>query len=216
MNRSPFTSRKATSAGFSLIEIAIAVGILAVVLVSLIGMMPGGLTNFRKAMDTSITAQIAQRIVNDLEQAEFNQVIDLANLPKDPSGKSYCKANFSFRWPRVTPNAGEPTLRFFDDQGAELLPPTGKTTLSTDQQRNMVYTANIRILPRAAIPTKNNNGGAVAQATVQIARNPSGLNIPIVSAAPDDANTPERNLFRKTTGVQIYTYYALIGNNQGK
>jgi prepilin-type N-terminal cleavage/methylation domain-containing protein len=216
MTRSPFSSRQVNSSGFSLIEVAIAVGILAVALVALLGLMPGGMSNFRKAMDTSITAQIAQRVMNDLEQAEFNQVIDSANLPPDPTGKSYCKANFSFRWPKVTPGGNDPTLRFFDDQGAELVPPTGRTTLSTEQQKSAVYTVNIRILPRAAVPTKNNFGSAVAQATVQVARNPSGSDIPIVTAAADDGNTPDRNLFKKTSGVQIYTYYALFGNNQGK
>ncbi len=211
MTRPPLTPRQGNAAGFSLIEVAIAVGILAVALVALLGLMPGGMTNFRKAMDTSVTAQIAQRIMHDLEQAEFNEVIDLANLPPDPTGKSYCVANYSFRAPSIS----APALRYFDEQGAELVPSNGKT-LSAAQKVSLVYYVNIRILPRAAIPTKNDFGSAVAQATVQVARNPGDRDIPIVSAAPTDANTPDRNLFQKTTGVQIYTYYALIGNNQGK
>lgn len=211
MTRSPFRSRPCNAAGFSLIEVAIAVGILAVALVALLGLMPGGMSNFRKAMDTSVTAQIAQRIMHDLGQAEFNELIDLPNLPKDQSGKSYCPINYSFRAPTIS----APALRYFDEQGGELVPANG-TTLSTAQKVTLVYYVNIRILPRAAVPTKNDFGSAVAQATVQVARNPGGRDILIVSAAPDDGNTPDRNLFKRTTGVQIYTYYTLIGNNQGR
>ena len=211
----PSNVRLQNAQGFTLIEVAIAVGILAVALVALLGLMPGGMTNFRKAMDTSVTAQIAQRIMHDLEQGEFNQVIDLANLPPDPKGKSYCEANYSFRWPRVNPAQDEPRLRYFDDQGAEIIP-KGKDTFTTLQKVSLVYYVNIRILPRAVVPMKNDFGSVVAQATVQVARNPSGRDIPIVTTTPADGNTPNRNLFKATSGVQMYTYYALIGNNQGK
>ena len=207
----PSNARIRNAQGFTLIEVAIAVGILAVALVALLGLMPGGMTNFRKAMDTSITAQIAQRIMHDIGQAEFNQVIDLANLPPDPTGKSYCQANYSFRAPTIS----APALRYFDEQGAELIPSKG-TTLSAAQKVSLVYYASIRILPRAPIPMKTDFSSAVAQVTVQIARNPSGRNLDIVSTTPADGNTPNRNLFKPTTGVQIYTYHALVGNNQGK
>src|SRR3978361_1982183 len=88
--------RSGKSAGFTLVEIAISIGILAVALVALMGMLPAGLSNFRKAMDTSITAQIAQRILLDMQQADFDKVID--SQPSDKQDLSNL-ANFTFTAP---------------------------------------------------------------------------------------------------------------------
>jgi uncharacterized protein (TIGR02598 family) len=202
------SSRSGNVRGFTLIEVAIAVGILAVSLVALLGLLPGGMTNFRKAMDTSVTAQIAQRILHDIEQAEFDEVIDLQNLPKD--SKSYCPPHFSFRAPKVT----KPALRYFDEQGAEVII---KGDSPNDAEKlAIVYHVNTRIIPRAEIPTTGTEiGGQVAQVTIQVARNSGSRNIPVVDGSPSDPNIPERNLFKTTTGIPIYTYYALIGRNQG-
>ena len=204
-----FQSRTGRNGGFTLIEVAIAVGILAVSLVALLGLLPGGMSNFRKAMDTSVTAQISQRILQDMNQAEFDEVIDYANLPKDALG--YCQPHFSFRAPRVR----EPRLRYFDEQGVEIIPAGNGTALSESEKRAVVYHVNTRIIPRAELPTVNETGAQVAQVTIQVARNPSSRDIPFVEGAPADPNVPNRNLFKSTTGVTIYTYYALIGKNQG-
>lgn len=198
--------------GFSLIEVAIAVSILAVALVALLGLMPAGLSNFRKAMDTTVTAQIAQRILQDFDQAEFDEVIDLANLPPDPSGQSYSRAGFTFRAPKV--NA--PAFRYFDDQGNELTPPTAGGALSATQQVTAVYTVNVRIMPRAQLPVKNGFPSDVAQITIQVARNPNNRNIPIKGGSSSDPNVPDRNLFQAAPGVQIFTYTSLIGKNHGR
>ena len=126
------------------------------------------------------------------------------------------KTNYSFQAPRInSANSGTKGLRYFDDQGGELVPANG-TALSTEQKRAAVYTVNIRVIPRAQLPAKNDLGGAVAQVTVQVARNPSSRDIPFVTGDPGDPNTPERNLFKKTSGIQIYTYHSLIGKNEGK
>lgn len=209
--------------GFSLIEVAIAVSVLAVCLVALIGLLPAGLSNFRTAMDTTTTSQIAQRILHDMGQAEFDEVIDYEGLKAggqlDSRGRP--KTHFSFRAPRIN-SASSPLkgLRYFDDQGAELLPANG-TSLSVEQKRAAVYTVNVRVIPHASLPAKTDPngqalGGAVAQATVQVARNPSSRDIPFAAGGPGDPNAPERNLFNKTSGIQIYTYHGLIGKNEGK
>lgn len=201
-------SPRANERGFTLIEVAIAVGILAVSLVALLGLLPGGMTTFRKAMDTSVTAQIAQRILQDLQQAEFDEVVDLQNLPKD--ALSYCPPHFSFRAPKVAKGA----LRYFDEQGAEVLPKGD--TLSDAEKFAVVYHVNTRIIPRAKVPTTGTEvGGQVAQVTIQVARNSGGRTIPFVEGGNSDKDIPDRNLFKTTTGIPIYTYYALIGKNQG-
>ena len=201
-------SRPGSAAAFTLVEIAIAIGILAVSLVALMGMMPAGLSNFRKAMDISITAQIAQRLMHDMEQAEFNEVVDLVHLPPDPTG--YCPPHYSFRAPKVD----APALRYFDGQGEEVIP---KGPVPSDVERKaIVYLVNIRIIPRAELPTINEAASQVAQITVQVARTGGNRDIPILTGKDSDPNLPERNLFMKANGVTILTYPALLGKTQGK
>ncbi len=197
-----------TKRGFSLVEVAIAVSILAVALVALLGLLPGGMSNFRKAMDISVTAQIAQRIIHDMEQSEFSEMIDITHLPS--SSDSYCPPHYSFRAPTVQ----SPSFRYFDEQGEEVLPTS--TKLNDEQKKVILYYANIRIIPRAEMPTPNETGGQVAQITVQIARNPGHKDLAIVTGSTSDPNVPDRNLFQKSAGVSVATYYALIGQNQGK
>ena len=223
------SSRPDRAAGFTLVEVAIAIGILAVALVSLLGLLPAGMTNFRKAMDTSITAQIAQKILHDMEEAEFDEVIDVTHLPKDPADPTnYCAPNFSFRAPAVGETDSNSNrvskVRFFTDQGAEVilpsLSPSSYPDLTSSQNKDaavlIVYHVNTRIIPRAQLPMIGETASQVAQITIQVARNAGNRTIPLVSAKDDDANTPDRNLFKRSTGISIFTYHALLGKNQGK
>ena len=64
--------------GFSLVEITVALGIIAFAFVSIFGLLPSGLTTFRRAMDISIGSQIIQRLINDAQQTDFE---NLKTLP---------------------------------------------------------------------------------------------------------------------------------------
>jgi uncharacterized protein (TIGR02598 family) len=192
---------------FSLVEVALAVGVLAVALVGLYSLMPSGLANFRTAMDTSVTAQIAQRVLQDAQQAEFDQLIDRKNLPDDPQRRGYCPERFSFRGPSIK----SPAFRYFDDQGTEVLP-KGRKKLTEAERRLIVYQVSTRIRPRAEMPTLRETAGQVAQVTVQIARNPTLAEL----AVHRDPDRPEHNLIKPTKGVPVFTYSALIGKNQGQ
>lgn len=215
MTPTPLRFRKGKAAGFTLIEVAIAVGILAVALVSLLGLMPVGMTNFRKAMDTSITAQIAQRILLDLQQADFDQVIDAAN----ESGNT--PPTFTFTAPSRTLVPEVQRFRYFDEQGVELVLQPNATALSTAQKAALVYQVNVRIMPKAAQPADAKLSGEVALVTVQVARNPGNRTIPVYRKEVSNEKISYRNLFDPTDpvlkqkGVQIFTYSALIGKNQG-
>src|SRR5262245_57704689 len=77
--------------GFSLVEVGIAVALIGLVAVGLMGLLPTGMKSFSRAMDITVTAQIGERILHDAEQAEFDALIDRANLPPDPQGLSYCE-----------------------------------------------------------------------------------------------------------------------------
>ena len=64
------------SAGFSLVEVVMAVGVAAFALVALLGLLPSGLKTFKSTMNTAVGSQIAQRVFNDMQIADWK---DLTN-----------------------------------------------------------------------------------------------------------------------------------------
>ena len=54
-------------------------GILAFALVSLLGLMPVGLNTFRESMNRSVSAEIAQRIINEARQTDFTNLVTGGN-----------------------------------------------------------------------------------------------------------------------------------------
>jgi uncharacterized protein (TIGR02598 family) len=205
-------STRGKNAAFTLVEVSIAVGILAVALVALLGLMPAGMTNFRKAMDVSTTAQIAQRILLDMQQADFDRIIDAP-----ASGKDDISPYYTF----TAPTRDSQQFRFFDEQGVELITASGTNAgLSTSQKTALVYQVLVRVMPTASEPVDSNViKGSVALVTVQVARNPNNRTLKVFRQQPSDPAVPHRNLFdpdpKANPGVQVFTYSALIGKNQG-
>ncbi|XHR28392.1 MAG: Verru_Chthon cassette protein B [Chthoniobacteraceae bacterium] len=90
---------------FSLVEVTLAIGIVAFAFVSILGLIPVGLANFRSAMENSIESQIIQQVASDLQQSNFsdlkqNQPVryfddqgiakgDSSNTPSNMSGVVY-------------------------------------------------------------------------------------------------------------------------------
>ena len=65
------------SRGFSIVEIALALGIVGFAFVALMGLLPAGLTTFRAAIDQTNEGRIMESLTSQTEAAEFN------NLTKD-------------------------------------------------------------------------------------------------------------------------------------
>ena len=84
-----------------MIETALALGIVSFAFVGLMGLLPAGLTTFRKAIDTTVSAQIVQKIVSDAEQTDFDTLFAQAESSD---------ANFYVL-----------KTRYFDDQGSEIV-----------------------------------------------------------------------------------------------
>ncbi len=87
---------------FSLVEVATAIAIVAFGFVALLGLVPMGLTHFRDAMDATIGAQIAQRVITDAEQTDFDLLLAAGGKPT---------GDF-FTLP----------VRYFDEQAGEVFP----------------------------------------------------------------------------------------------
>ena len=65
--------RRETS-GFSLVEIVVAVGIVATVMVALLGMIPTGLNTVNEAADTMAEIRIAQQILGEVQMAAWEDL----------------------------------------------------------------------------------------------------------------------------------------------
>lgn len=70
--------------GFSLVEVTLALGIVSFALIAIFGLVPSGLSTFRTSIDRTVASQIAQNIVNQARQTDFNNLTSLATPPGSP------------------------------------------------------------------------------------------------------------------------------------
>lgn len=215
--RGAFRHSSAKTRAFSLIEVVLAVGVVAFAFVAIMGLIPAGMGQFRQAVDTSVCATIAQRVINDAQQADFATLIDERNLPVGVS-------TYTFRLPSIDATNNRPfkCIRYFDEQGNEIIP-TNTTTnqfgtsLQEKQLRDKVtYQVNVRVLPRGIIPTRASGlpyyAPHLATLTIQVAYNP-GFIATKLSNATADGTDPARRLWIKTPGVTMINYSAQIARN---
>ena len=59
---------------FSLVEVVLAVGIAGIALVALLGLLPAGLKTFKSTMNTAVGSQIAERVFNDIQIANWSDI----------------------------------------------------------------------------------------------------------------------------------------------
>lgn len=71
------SSRALRRSGFTLIEVTISLGIVAFAMVSLVGLLPAGLSNFRTAMSQTIESQIVQGLSEEIALTDFANLADL-------------------------------------------------------------------------------------------------------------------------------------------
>jgi uncharacterized protein (TIGR02598 family) len=76
---------------FSLVEVVLAIGVVAFAFLAMFGLLPVGMTTFRQAVDTTIGSQIVLRIINEAQQTDYPTLI-----------------------------ANPTSQRYFDDQGNEV------------------------------------------------------------------------------------------------
>lgn len=68
----------ASARGFSLVEVVIALGVIAFAFIPMVGMLPMGLNLSRQAIDTTVEAQIAQQLTAEVQQTDFSRLAELA------------------------------------------------------------------------------------------------------------------------------------------
>lgn len=103
--------------GFSLVEVALAMGIISFAFVTVFGLLPVGLDVSRRAIDTTVAGQITQQMINQAQQTDFSGLPNLAAASvasplvfDDQGSKAADPALASYRAVyRVTPSAGLPS-----------------------------------------------------------------------------------------------------------
>jgi type II secretory pathway pseudopilin PulG len=198
------------AAGFSLVEVVLAIGVVAFAFVALLGLLPTGLSTFRKAMDVSVGAQIFQKVMDDARQTDFRILVDDTDTKviENPGTSTIFQA----------PSLNTPLLRYFDESGSEIIPPSfgqgskNGSMLTPQQKLQVLYYVNTRISAPTVLPVNSAGAGAVnpylATITVQIASNPGNLPLTFVS----DQSDPNYLLFKPTqSGIAVTTFTGLVG-----
>jgi uncharacterized protein (TIGR02598 family) len=197
-----FRPQNTDSGGFSLVEIALAIAIIAFAFVGLMALLPLGLTQFRSAMDTTIGAQIFQRVIGDVQQTDFDTLLASA---EENAGGYYAL----------------PT-RHFDEQGNEVRP-AGPNGFTPNELERILYqvrvrgsepgTANVEQHRNESLTSLPSERGARFNprdstfVTVQVAKNPSGRQIPLDPVLLWDAQAASR------IGVPMRSYPAIVTRN---
>jgi len=69
-----------THKGFSLVEVALALGVVSVALISLLGMMPIGLSTFRDSMHATVQADVLRKLNGQFLETPFSQLKDSTSM----------------------------------------------------------------------------------------------------------------------------------------
>jgi len=68
------TPRTAASQAFSLIEVTLAMGLLSFCLLTVMGLIPVGLTSLRRAVEQTVVSQIAQQLNGEILLTPYSQL----------------------------------------------------------------------------------------------------------------------------------------------
>jgi uncharacterized protein (TIGR02598 family) len=154
--RSQFVSSNSRfgMAGFSLIEVAITIGLLAVAFVAVVSLVLPAHQQLKTAMDTTTAAQIARSVVSELQAAGLGEVLRMGGME---GGDAPRMANLP----------------------AQYFTSTGREVASDELER--VYQVNTRVLRDEQTPGAGTGEGARGWAvlTVEVVAAPAGVPVAI-------------------------------------
>jgi uncharacterized protein (TIGR02598 family) len=143
MNLTPNATRHRYAGGFSLVEVALAVAIAALGIITLLGLMPEGMEMARKTGTLTLNSNVVEQIIRDLENTRFSL------LPAQGTGGAAGGGN-------ALP---ERSRRYFDDQGQQV-----------DQNAtSIVFVAEIDFSQPAALPRTERTQPNLRRVIIRIA-----------------------------------------------
>lgn len=194
--------------GFSLVEISLALAILAVALVALIGLLPSGLENFRAALDAQTAGEIFQRVVADAQETDFDTLL------ASKTGTGGHGSQF-YRLPQ----------RHFDTQGSEVKAANPEMP-SAVEAKDIFYSVHVRgSLPGASDAASHTEDFATSLPGFAFPRfNPRDLTFLTIQVAAtggrrqlgtmlDSDSLLISPALAKKAGVPVRTYTAIIARN---
>lgn len=206
--------RQSKKQGFSLVEVVLALGVVAFAFVAILGLIPAGMTTFRQAINISVCSQIGQKVISDAFQADYDTLLT-------PLGQ-----NQDSQTPFLT------NYRYFDEEGNEILPRSLPTNYNANiaPSEPFVYLVTTKVspyivLPQSAgftaaspysVPTDASPQSAVI--TVQVVFDPSQYLPSLSTDFYSSVNGPsvQSNLLLNSPKIpagNILTYYAHITRN---
>lgn len=81
--RTPVPTRARQSSGFTLAEVMIALGIVASVMIGMLGMIPHAVGSIRESNSLTVMGRIAQEIISDIQMSEWD------DIEEDYKGKTF-------------------------------------------------------------------------------------------------------------------------------
>jgi len=192
------TPNRRRNGGFNLIEVTVAIGIVAFAFVAILGLIPIGMTTFRQAMNTSVCSQIGQQVMNDVQETDWNDL--MSTTDGNPNANNPTQPYLLLYAPPGTTNGQK--VRYFDYQGNELAPNGGSTSPT-----GTLYWVETRITPNASLPvsTGTYNNSNLATVTIQVIDNPGN-----VSPTPDNGTTSPTYLLWNDARFIPYTYTGIV------
>lgn len=124
VRKNHFLCRSCGNSGFSLVEVVLAMGIIAVAFIPLMGLLPIGLNTSQQAIDTTVQAQILQQMTGLAQEAGWS---NLSTLCKASAPPTYFDANGTIV---SLPSAAVYTAAFSTPTNTVL--PGGSTTTALD------------------------------------------------------------------------------------
>lgn len=175
------TKLRSLRKGFSLVEVTIATGIASFGIISLLGLLPSGLSMFRDAMNVTVSSQIAQRLIKEAVQTDYETLFEIplgAAAPTMPVKKP---------------------LRYFTDEGVEL---------PVNRAHEAVFHAHTRLMAMTKLPTSGGglDNDSLATVTIQVVLNPSNRSLQLL----DSSRGQFEGLIDPDSNVQFVTYASHI------
>jgi uncharacterized protein (TIGR02598 family) len=122
INRSTLSNAVALrNAGFSLVEVVLAVGIMALGVVTILGLLPHGMEMSRKTANEQAETRIVDQLIGEVQAADWTTMSGI-----------------------VSASSSKVILKYFDDQGLELGAGSGNLD-------DLVYLARVRLLDNSEI-----------------------------------------------------------------
>jgi uncharacterized protein (TIGR02598 family) len=179
-------SMRTKAGAFTIIEIVLAIGIVSFAFLGVVGLLPAGMSVFRKSMDASIGAQLVQQVLTEAQQTEF-ELLTRGYEPA-PGDETPPPAYYEYI-----------PIRYFDDEGTEL--PVAKAAESLYQVRAVVQN-----LPKFPDNTNKNTieMNDLASVVVQVATNPGRRVL---------TTDPTNLLWTEMPGVTIQSHPVIVSHH---